>query len=238
MKAMVLAAGLGTRLKPLTDNKPKALVEINGKTQLELVINRLSAFGFKDVVVNVHHYAEMIIEYLKKNNNFGSSITISDERDKLMDTGGGIFKAAKFLKDGDPILVHNVDVYTNINLISLYNSHKKSNALATLAVKKRKTSRPYLVNSRNQICGWQNILTGETKLSRPDEDGLTPLAYSCIHVVNPEIFLYMDSNEPFSITQLYLELSKTKPIEVYKHDNDIWLDLGSLDNLKIAEEYI
>ena len=235
---MILAAGFGTRLKPLTDSKPKALVDVNGRTQLELTINRLSSFGFKDIVINVHHYADMIIDYLKKNKNFGTSIAISDERDELMDTGGGISKAAPLLNDGEPFLVHNVDIYTNLNLKSLYQAHIKSNALATLAVKSRKTSRPFLVNNNNQICGWENHITGDKIICKPDETVLTPLAFSCVQVIDPKIFPLIDTNRPFSITKFYLEIAKTENIQVFRHDNDIWLDLGSLENLELAEEYI
>ena len=163
MKAMIFAAGLGTRLKPLTDNKPKALVEVGGKTMLELVILKLKEAGFNEIVINIHHFGQQIIDYLKANNNFGLTIHISDERDYLLDTGGGIKKATPFLMGNEPFLVHNVDIFSNVDLRQLYENHLKSGATATLLVSQRKTARYLLFNKENKLCGWHNNETGEVK---------------------------------------------------------------------------
>ena len=152
MKAMIFAAGLGTRLKPLTDNKPKALVEVGGKTMLELVILKLKEAGFNEIVINIHHFGQQIIDYLKANNNFGLTIHISDERDYLLDTGGGIKKATPFLMGNEPFLEHNVDIFSNVDLRQLYENHLKSGATATLLVSQRKTARYLLFNKENKLC--------------------------------------------------------------------------------------
>jgi MurNAc alpha-1-phosphate uridylyltransferase len=157
MKAMILAAGLGTRLKPLTDDRPKALVEIGGVTLLELTIAKLIDNGFDEIVVNVHHFSEMLTSFIRSK-DFGVKTHISDESDRLMDTGGGIVKAARFLDGSDPFLVHNVDIITDIDLRLLYDSHKQSDALATLAVGKRESSRVFLFDSNMNLSGWQNNL--------------------------------------------------------------------------------
>ena len=167
MKAMIFAAGLGTRLKPLTDNKPKALVEVGGKTMLELVILKLKEAGFNEIVINIHHFGQQIIDYLKANNNFGLTIHISDERDYLLDTGGGIKKATPFLMGNEPFLVHNVDIFSNVDLRQLYENHLKSGATATLLVSQRKTARHLLFNKENKLCGWHNNETGEVKSFYP-----------------------------------------------------------------------
>src|SRR5664280_1226211 len=163
MKAMIFAAGLGTRLKPVTDNLPKALVPIAGKPLLEHVILKLKSAGFDEIIVNIHHFPDQIIDFLKANNNFSIRIEVSDERNLLLDTGGGIRRAAWFFDDEKPFLVHNVDILSNVDLKELYQQHLRSNSLATLVVSKRDTFRYLLFNDDNRLCGWINEKTGETK---------------------------------------------------------------------------
>ena len=240
MNAMIFAAGLGTRLRPLTDNKPKALVEINGQTLLQWNINRLLKAGFNHIVVNVHHYAPLIIKYLDDNNGFGADIIVSDESNQLLDTGGGLKKAGTLFKDGQPILIHNVDVISNINLMALYSFHKIQHSLATLAVRNRKSSRVLLFDDDDLLRGWRNNTTGELKLphfnSQPDN--LQPLAFSGIHVINQEIFDLMTETGKFSMIDVYLRLSVTNPVRAYKHNEDYWMDVGKIAELKAAEEKI
>ncbi|MEL6972512.1 MAG: sugar phosphate nucleotidyltransferase [Bacteroidota bacterium] len=165
MKAMVFAAGLGTRLRPYTNDRPKALVEVQGKTLLEIVLLRLKSFGVKEVVVNVHHYADMVVRFLNEHEHFGLKIVISDERDMLLDTGGGLLKAKKYLEDA-PFLIHNVDILSDFDLEELFNQHRRDPCLTTLAVRQRKTSRYLEFDRYGRLCGWINKKTGERKESR------------------------------------------------------------------------
>ena len=175
MKAMIFAAGLGTRLRPITDSIPKALVPVAGKTLLEHVIEKLSNEGFDELIINVHHHAEKIIDFLAEHHNFGLHIEISDEREMLLDTGGGIRKAAEFFNDGKPFLIHNVDILSNANLKALYEKHIASDNIATLLVKDRETSRYLLFNEEQRLQGWMNVKTGEVKSPIPD---FTPSLYT------------------------------------------------------------
>lgn len=238
MKAMILAAGKGTRLQPLTNTRPKALVEIDGKPLLGIIINNLKNSGFTDIVINVHHFAEQIYKFLSDNNNFGVNIRISDEQDLLLDTGGGLLKARPYLMDGDPILVHNVDIITNLNLKELYTFHKQTKALATMAVKNRNTSRSLLINSEGDLSGWINNLTGEVKHARGDLAHLKPIAFSAIHVLSPEIFELITETGVFSIMDVYLRIAKTHRIATFMHDNDYWLDLGRIENIEEAANFL
>ena len=164
MQAMILAAGLGTRLKPLTNSTPKALVKFNDETLLSLLIKKLKAARIQNIVINVHHFADEIINYLKMNNNFNLNISVSDERDMLLDTGGGLKKAKKFFSTNEPILIHNVDVISDIDLNLFYEFHSLKNSLATLAVRNRKSSRRFLFSDDDMLCGWENQKTGEKKI--------------------------------------------------------------------------
>jgi len=238
MKAMILSAGLGSRLYPYTKNKPKALVQINNKTQLEIVIMRLIKYGFHDIIINIHHFASQIIDYLNANNNFGCSITISDESDCLLDTGGGMKKAAWFFDDGNPFLVHNVDVYTTLDLTQLYQAHQKADTLATLAVKSRTTTRPFLINSENIICGWRNTSTGEERIVREEDQPLTPIGFSGIQVLHPKLFSYITEEGTFSMTDVYLRLAEDHDILAFHHDDDVWIDMGKKENLQKVKEFI
>lgn len=238
MKAMILAAGKGTRLQPLTNTMPKALVPIDGKPLLEIIIKNLIRSGFKDFVINVHHFAGQIYEFLDRNRNFGVNIRISDEQDLLLDTGGGLLKAKSLLFDGDPVLVHNVDIITNLNLRDLYSFHSRSGTLATMAVKERNTSRSLLINAEGDLCGWRNNVTGEIKHSCGDLDKLTPIAFSAVHVMSPEIFEHITESGVFSIMDVYLRLAKTHRIATYSHNSDYWLDLGRIENIQEAATFL
>jgi NDP-sugar pyrophosphorylase family protein len=238
MKAMVLAAGMGTRLQPLTLTKPKALVEIDGTAMLEIILKKIIRSGFNDIIINVHHFADQIIDFLSRNKNFGASITISDETDFLLDTGGGLLKASSFFNDGKPFLVHNIDILSNINLLELYNYHCSKNALATLAVKERTTSRSLLINSDGELSGWRNNETGQTIIARGFEADLTPIPFSAIHIMNPSIFPMITETGKFSVMDTYLRLARTVPIHTFRHDHDFWFDIGRVENLKAASPYV
>lgn len=238
MTALILAAGLGTRLKPLTDNKPKALVEIGGRTLIELAVKKLLADGFENIVINIHHYGEMLISFLKENKNFGANIKLSDERKLLLDTGGGLKHISKLIKHDEPILVYNVDVITNLNLAEFYKIHSNSENLATLAVRKRKTNRYLLFDRDYQLCGWINKITKERILVRDYVNRLSELAFSGIHVVNPVIFNLMPAEKKFSIIDLYLKLAPNFLIKGYDHTDTKWIDVGKIDNIQAAETLI
>ncbi|OGU54845.1 MAG: hypothetical protein A2V66_04545 [Ignavibacteria bacterium RBG_13_36_8] len=237
MKALILAAGLGTRLKPLTNNIPKALVELNNKTLLQITIDRLISFEITDIIINVHHFADQIIDYLKISNSLGVNISVSDERELLLDTGGGIKKAAWFFDDGNPFVVHNVDVISDLDLRNLYDFHVNSNSLATLSVKKRHSDRYLLCNAKDELCGWKNVKTGEVIISKQDEKELTEYAYSGIQVVDPKIFNYFPKENVFSVIGWYLELAKRHKIKICEDTNSFWLDIGKKENLAEAGKY-
>ncbi len=182
MQAMLLAAGLGTRLKPITDNMPKALVELNGKTLLEIAIRNLIENDFRKIVINVHHFADKVKEFLDQN-TFAADIIISDESDLLLDTGGGIKQARKYF-DSSPILIHNVDILSNLDLNEFYHFHISDDSLASLVVSKRHSSRYLLFNQNNVLCGWQDVIKDEKIIVR-DEPNLNQLAFNGIHIINP-----------------------------------------------------
>ena len=234
MKAMIFAAGLGTRLKPFTYSKPKALAEINGVTLLEITINRLIRFGFDHIIVNVHHFPNQIIEFLKEKNNFGIQIEISDETGVLLDTGGGLKKADRFFNNGKPFLVHNVDIVSNIDLEHLYTSHLNNNSLATLACMERESSRQLLINAQNELCGWKNNATGEIKISREQESFLKPISFCGIQVISTEMLDMITETGAFSVINLYLRLASMQCIKIEKLDNITWLDLGTSETLQKA----
>ena len=232
MKAMLFAAGLGTRLKPLTDKHPKALAEVNGKTLLEHNIRYLRRFGIEDVIVNVHHFADQIINTIEDNGGFGSWITISDERDEVLETGGGLKKAAEYFEGENAFVVMNVDVLTNLDLQKMIESHASNDALATLAVMKRDSSRHLLFDSEMTLCGWTNNNTGERKISR-ELDALQPFAFSGIQVLSPVIF-DMPFAGKFSMIDVYLHFAKTQTIKGYDHTGNVFIDVGKPENLEKA----
>ena len=238
MKAMILAAGLGTRLKPLTDKIPKALVPINQKPMIEVLIERLISFGIKDVIINVHHFAEQIIQFLKEKNNFGINIEISDESDLLLDTGGGVKKASWFFKNEDSFLVHNVDAFTNIDLNKLLAKHNSTNAIATLALKERESSRKLLFNQHNELYGWKNLKTGEEKIVRQNQYNLNEYAFSGVQIMSSKCFSTMPEEKVFSLIDFYLLAVKTEKISGFIHNEDYFVDLGKIENIRLAESLI
>lgn len=238
MKAMIFCAGLGTRLKPLTDNKPKALVELAGKTLLEHVVDKLKREGFHDIIINVHHFADMVEDFVERKKQFGINITISDERDLLLDTGGGLKKAASFFDDERPFLIHNVDIISDISLKDLYHSNLKTASLVTLAVSARMSSRYFLFDNKMRLAGWKNVKTNEQKIARVGDTYL-PFAFNGIHVVNPRIFSLMDGFDgKFSIVDLYLHLARTQSISGFDATQYHIIDVGKPASLAEAEELL
>lgn len=238
MKAMILAAGMGTRLKPVTDDKPKALVELNGITLLERIITSLSDAGFKEQVINIHHFGDQVIDFLESKQYFGLPIRISDESGKLLDTGGGILKAKPLLSGEEPFLVHNVDVLTNLDLKNFFNFHKKHGRIATLAVKNRETSRSLLVDEDDLLAGWRNNQTGQEKLCRMQATFFKPIAFSGIYVLSQQIFDHFVEKGRFSIIDTFLRLAADVPIMTFDHSHDYWFDLGRAENLRRAEHFL
>jgi MurNAc alpha-1-phosphate uridylyltransferase len=235
MKAMLLAAGLGTRLKPFTNEHPKALAVINGKTLLQRNIEYLASFGITDVIVNVHHFPHQITDSIKKNNGFGSNITISDEKDKVLETGGGLMKAKDFFDDEESFVLMNVDILTDMDLRRMIKQHRSSKALATLAVTQRKTSRYFLFDDLENLSGWKNIKTGEQKISK-ESGKYIEKAFSGIHVISPKIFPLIKLKGKFSMVDVYLQLCKTNCIMGYDHSTTKFVDVGKPESIAIAEK--
>jgi NDP-sugar pyrophosphorylase family protein len=234
MVAFILAAGLGTRLKPFTEHGPKALVEVNGKPLLQRLIEKIKKQGYTEIVVNVHHFADMVIDFLNVNQNFGVNIQISDEREQLLDTGGAILKAKSFLENEPYFLVHNVDILSDIDFSKIAECHVKSGALATMAVRDRNTDRKFLFDKNLYLKGWQNTKTNEKILLDLSSEYLSPLAFSGIHIVSSDIFKHIQQFGKFSIVETYLDLAKTFDIRGFQHDEDLWLDVGKPDQLTLA----
>lgn len=236
---MILAAGLGTRLRPLTDDRPKALVEINGRTLLEITLSRLRSFGVSEAIINVHYFADMIVEYLKANDNFGMRIEVSRE-DVLLDTGGGLKKAAHFFlgdsrRPEEPFVVHNVDVLSTIDLLRMVEFHNENQALATLAVQDRKSSRYLLFDDQRQLCGRQ-FFSNQPELVRGCQQ-MMALAFSGIHVVSPRLLKMMIEDGAFSTISSYLRLAaQGEKILAFRADQYYWRDLGNPENVAQAAE--
>lgn len=238
MKAMVLAAGLGTRLRPLTDTRPKALVELNGRTLLEITLARLRQFGVREVIVNVHHFSDQVVDFLTRQRNPGMKIEISHE-EVLLDTGGGLKKAAWFFLEAgneEPFLLHNVDVISRIDLRKMFDFHVKHGALATLAVQDRMSSRYLLFDNEGQLCGRRFEKEQRTEMVRFAQP-LHPLAFCGIHVISPQFLRKMTEDGIFSIIEPYLRLaSENEKIVAFRADGAYWRDLGTLDSLQKAAE--
>jgi NDP-sugar pyrophosphorylase family protein len=262
MKAMILAAGLGTRLRPLTNDRSKALVELNGRTLLEITLTRLQTFGVTEAILNVHHHAQMVVDYLKTKNNFNMRLEISREDDQLLDTGGGLKKAAWFFQENsalldEPFLLHNVDVISAIDLAAMLQFHKERNALATLAVQTRESSRQLLFNNQLQLSGRQGgtanpscaiqaappissshspLATSHSTLPQSKESSpLHTAAFSGIHVLSPRLLPQLTETGPFSIIDSYLRLaSQGQKILAFRHDKSYWRDLGKPADLAQA----
>lgn len=231
---MVLAAGLGTRLRPLTNDRPKALVQVANRTLLEITLRRLAGFGVRDVIVNVHHFADMIVEYLKANENFGMHVEISRETD-LLDTGGGLKKAAWFFAaDSEPFILHNVDVISTIDCLEMLRFHADTHALATLAVQDRQTSRYLIFDERLQLCGRRLVREQKLESVRPAVQ-TQEFAFAGIHVISPRFLSMMTEQASFSIISSYLHLAgQGEPILGFRADGYYWRDLGTPENLKQA----
>ena len=235
MKAMILAAGLGTRLRPLTDSRPKALVELSGRTLLEIALTRLRSFGVTEVIINVHHFADMVIDYLKANKNFGMRIEISRE-DVLLDTGGGLKKASWFFLEDpsrldEPFLLHNVDVISTIDFSRMLQFHNEHHALATLAVQSRESSRQLLFNNELQLCGRrinnQEVASDEWRVASLKREQIHALAFSGIHLISPRLLPMLNEEGIFSIVPSYLRLSaQGEKILAFRADEYYWRDLG------------
>ena len=236
MKALIFAAGLGTRLKPITNTKPKALVHIDGVPLLEYAIKKLIFYGITEIVINVHHFSEQIIDYLKTH-NFNCKIIISDETEELLNTGGGLVYAKDYLSGKKPFIVYNVDIISTINLHNLVKFHTLNNALITLAVKKRNTSRYLLFDTDMSLAAWENRSTLEKRIIRKCEK-YTPYAFSGIQVIDPNIFNLIKETGAFSIMDLYLRLCKENSIIAFDHTEDFWLDVGKFNEIKDVESLI
>ena len=229
---MIFAAGLGTRLKPFTDSHPKALAEVNGKTLLEHTIKYLQRFGIEDLVVNVHHFADQIEQAINDNSGYGSWVTISDECEEVLETGGGLKKAADHFTGDEPFVVMNVDVLTNLDLGKMIEQHKDSEAMATLAVMKRDSSRQLLFDEHMLLCGWTNTGTGEQKISR-EVLSMFPFAFRGVQVLSPAI-LDMPFTGKFSMIDVYLHFAKTNLIKGFDHSGNIFIDVGKPESLEKA----
>ena len=234
---MILAAGLGTRLKPLTDRIPKALVPIAGKPLLEWQLEKLRAAGIRDVVINVHHFADQVEAYVRENASFGMDIRFSDERELLLETGGGLRKAAALLGNDQPVLVCNVDVLSTICLDKLIAAHDPK-TLSTIVVSPRETQRYFLFDTDRRLMGWTNRKTGEVKPAELNTEGLEPLAFSGMHVVSPEIFEVMKPYpDKFSITDFYIDQCREHVIKAFVPSDYRMMDIGKIDSLDEAERF-
>ena len=235
MKAMLFAAGLGTRLKPFTDHHPKALATIGGRTLLEHSIRYLQGAGIFDVVVNVHHFGDQITDLLRDSAGFGSRIGISDERDAVLETGGGLLKAMPFFDGEEDILALNVDAMTDLDLTSLLAHHRKHRPLATLAVMQRSSSRGLLFNADLRLCGWQNKATGETRSVYPLTGSETLLSFTGIQVISTAALNNLPFSGKFSLIDMYLHLAAQGPILAWDHTGDTFIDVGRPESLAEAE---
>ncbi len=231
---MIFSAGLGTRFKPWTDKHPKALATVNGKSLLQRNIEYLQQYGIKDVIVNVHHFAEQIINAIKKNNGWGSNIIISDETAEVLETGGGLLKAKELFTPGEKFITCNVDILTDLDLNKLIAFHEKHNPLISFAVTNRKTSRNFLFDENNRLCGWVNNNTGEQRIS-VQKDNLVQKAYSCVVVFEYDVFDLIHFKGKFSLVDVYLELAKDHLILGYDHTGDKLVDVGKPESIAVAE---
>lgn len=237
MQAMIFSAGLGTRFKPWTDKHPKALAVVNGKSLLQRNIEYLQQKGIKDIVVNVHHFAEQIENAIVENDGWGSNVLVSDERDELLDTGGGLLKAKDLFTPGERLLTCNVDILTDLDISKLIQFHEKNKALISFGVTDRKTSRYLLFDENNRLCGWRNVKTGEERMSR-QSDQLLEKAYSCVVVFEYDIFRLMQQhnfNGKFSLIDVYLKLASDHLIMGYDHSGDRLVDVGKPESVAVAE---
>ncbi len=238
MKAMILAAGLATRLRPLTDNKPKALVPFKGMPLVERIIRNLASAGVDHIVVNVHHYARQVAEFLDSLEIPGTALSVSDETAQLMDTGGALLLARDHFLEEEYFLVHNVDVITNLDITYLLDAHIKGDAMVTLAVKKRPTSRSLLFDNLGNLSGWRHNETGEERIVRKTSGGMEEYGNSCIQVISRDFFSHFPSIQPMNLTEMYLELADIHRIQPFIHNEDYWYDLGRYKNYLKADKEV
>ncbi len=236
MKAMIFAAGLGTRLGEITEHIPKALVDINGKTALRIAAERLTEQGFDDIVVNIHHHPQAMLDEINTLNNEGFKLTVSDESESLLDTGGGLYNARSFFSD-EPFLVYNVDIFSDIDLIKLYNHHIESSAIATLAVRHRNGNRMLLIDRNGRMRGWCNNTTKEEIIALESRKGLQEIAFTGIHVLSPGIFSLMQEGV-YSMTSLYLMIAGSQFIDTFLYDDGYWFDCGTPSNLEKIRKHL
>jgi hypothetical protein len=236
MKAMIFAAGLGTRFKPWTDNHPKALAIVNNKSLLQRNIEYLQKYGIKDVVINIHHFGEQVIDAVKNNNGWGSNIMISDERNEVLETGGGLLKAKDLLQSySEPFITLNADILTDLSISDLLSYHQKNKALISFGISNRKSSRNFLFDDNNRLCGWENNVTGEQKISIA-KDKLKPMAYSCVAVFDPTVFNLIPQRGKFSLTETYLSLAAEHLILGYEDAGSKFIDVGKPESVVEAEK--
>lgn len=235
MQAMILAAGLGTRLKPITDSKPKALVEVGGVSMLEIAIKYLKKYGVDRVIINLHHFPDQIRSFVKSKNSFGIEILFSDESDVLLDTGGAIKKARSLIDPSSPFILMAVDILTNLDLEAMIAFHYKNKPIVTLGVKDRPTSRSLLFNDNMLLKGWRNNQTGELKGVNNDKE-LIPLGFSVVHIIEPAIFELIKEEGAFSIIDLYLRLMVNYKIAGFRQDTSTWFEFGRVENIKEVEK--
>jgi len=236
MRAMIFAAGLGTRFKPWTDAHPKALALVNGKSLLQRNIEYLQKYGITDVVVNVHHFADQIIDSLQKNKGWGSNVIVSDETKEVLETGGGLLKARPLLESNEPFITLNVDILTDSNLNKLFAFHRQHKPLISFGVTSRQTTRYFLFDENNRLCGWRNVKTNEEKIAI-NKPNLVQKAYSCVVVFEPEVFSLIKQTGKFSLTETYLDLAKENIILGYDHSGDKLFDVGKTESVVVAEKY-
>jgi len=237
MQAFIPAAGLGTRLYPLTEHRPKALVEVDGVPLLKIAIDRLSRMGIGRIVVNVHHFADKVCDYLSSH-RWDAEVLVSDESNMLLDTGGGLKKASSLFNAADPILLHNVDVLSNINLMAMAVAHSSNNDLVTLAVSDRQTSRYLLFDKENQLKGWENRKSGETLWVNTPISSVRPLAFSGIAILDPQALqLLPPCDKPYSIIPCYLNMAKSHRISCFLHPQAEWMDVGTPQRLSQAQSW-
>jgi MurNAc alpha-1-phosphate uridylyltransferase len=234
MKAMIFSAGLGTRFKPWTDKHPKAVAPVNGKSLLQRNIEYLQQYGIKDVIVNVHHFADQVIDTIKKNKGWGSNVVISDETNEVLETGGGLLKAKDLFTPGEKFITCNVDILTDLDINKLLAFHEKNKSLISFGVTNRITSRYFLFDENNRLCGWRNTKTGEERIEVPN-DVLIQKAYSCVVVFEYAIFKLIPFSGKFSLVDVYLKLAKDHRIFGYDHSGDRFVDVGKPESIEVAE---
>lgn len=235
MNAMIFAAGLGTRFKPWTDSHPKALAVVNHKSLLQRNIEYLQQYNISNVVVNVHHFADQIIDAVNENKGWGSNIIISDERNEVLETGGGLLKAEILLKNDEPFITLNADILTDLSISNLLSFHKSNEALISFGITNRKSSRNFLFDEQNRLCGWVNNVTGEQKISIA-KDNLKPMAYSCVAIFDPSVFQLIPQRGKFSLTETYLSMAAEHLIMGYEHSGDRFIDVGKPESVALAED--